>query len=106
MTKTEIAERIVMETLLSREDLVTTVNEFMESLKSAMINGENVYLRGFGTFHLQKRTEKTGRNILAKLQLFSQNTLYHLLNLLLSLKKKSEIQRSNISYTSGVAIVY
>ena len=66
MTKAEIAERIVMETKLSREDVVTTVNEFMESVKLAMINGENVYLRGFGTFHLQKRAEKTGRNILAK----------------------------------------
>jgi len=28
-----------------------------------MANGENVYLRGFGTFHLKKRKEKTGRNI-------------------------------------------
>jgi DNA-binding protein HU-beta len=66
MTKAEIAERIVMETQLSREDVVTTVNEFMESVKLAMINGENVYLRGFGTFHLQKRAKKTARNILAK----------------------------------------
>jgi DNA-binding protein HU-beta len=28
-----------------------------------MIKGENIYLRGFGTFLLKKRAEKTGRNI-------------------------------------------
>lgn len=41
----------------------------MESLKLAMIDSENVYLRGFGTFHQQKRVE-TGRNILAKTTIF------------------------------------
>ncbi len=39
------------------------VESFMESLKETMINGENVYLRGFGSFIIKERAEKTGRNI-------------------------------------------
>jgi DNA-binding protein HU-beta len=35
----------------------------MESIKTSMTNGDNVYLRGFGTFLLKNRKEKTGRNI-------------------------------------------
>ena len=35
----------------------------MDTIKSNMIKGENIYLRGFGTFLLKKRAEKTGRNI-------------------------------------------
>ena len=35
----------------------------MEEIKSSLNNGENVYLRGFGSFIVKKRAEKTGRNI-------------------------------------------
>jgi DNA-binding protein HU-beta len=35
----------------------------MEILKNSMIHGQNVYLRGFGSFIIKKRAEKTGRNI-------------------------------------------
>ena len=35
----------------------------METVKDTMVNGENVYLRGFGSFIIKKRAEKTGRNI-------------------------------------------
>jgi len=35
----------------------------METMKQSMVKGENIYLRGFGTFLLKKRAEKTGRNI-------------------------------------------
>ena len=35
----------------------------MESVKRALEDGENVYLRGFGTFQLKQRAEKTARNI-------------------------------------------
>jgi DNA-binding protein HU-beta len=36
----------------------------METMKKCMTNGENIYLRGFGTFLLKKRAVKKGRNIL------------------------------------------
>jgi DNA-binding protein HU-beta len=39
------------------------VEAFMKSVKNSMVNGENVYLRGFGSFIVKKRAEKTGRNI-------------------------------------------
>ena len=35
----------------------------METVKDTMISGENVYLRGFGSFIIKERAEKTGRNI-------------------------------------------
>ncbi|MBQ6571565.1 MAG: integration host factor subunit beta, partial [Alistipes sp.] len=36
---------------------------FMESVKGSLENGENVYLRGFGSFIVKKRAEKVARNI-------------------------------------------
>jgi DNA-binding protein HU-beta len=35
----------------------------MDSIKNSMTTGQNVYLRGFGSFIIKKRAEKTGRNI-------------------------------------------
>jgi len=35
----------------------------METVKDTMADGENVYLRGFGSFIVKRRAEKTGRNI-------------------------------------------
>jgi DNA-binding protein HU-beta len=35
----------------------------MVSIKNALSGGKNVYLRGFGSFIVKKRAEKTGRNI-------------------------------------------
>ena len=35
----------------------------MENIKSSMINGEEVFLRGFGSFIIKHRAEKTARNI-------------------------------------------
>jgi len=40
-----------------------TIETFMQSVIDAMESGENVYLRGFGSFIVKKRAEKTGRNI-------------------------------------------
>ncbi|MCX6250166.1 MAG: HU family DNA-binding protein [Bacteroidetes bacterium] len=43
---------------------IRTIDNFkLVTIKSSMIKGENIYLRGFGTFLLKKRAEKTGRNI-------------------------------------------
>jgi DNA-binding protein HU-beta len=40
-----------------------TVEAFMDAIKKSMAEGDNVYLRGFGSFIVKKRAEKTGRNI-------------------------------------------
>ena len=42
---------------------MTIVEELMTVIKGSLTEGENVYLRGFGSFIVRKRAEKTGRNI-------------------------------------------
>ena len=43
--------------------VLTIVEEIMTVIKDSLTEGENVYLRGFGSFIVRKRAEKTGRNI-------------------------------------------
>jgi DNA-binding protein HU-beta len=63
MTKAEIVNEIANKTGIEKVSVQATVEAFMEAIKNAMTNGENVYLRGFGSFTIKKRAEKTGRNI-------------------------------------------
>ncbi len=63
MTKAEIVTEIVNQTGIDKVSVQGVVESFMETLKQSMVKGENIYLRGFGTFLLKKRAEKTGRNI-------------------------------------------
>ena len=63
MTKADIVAQIATETGLERTEVLKTVETFMTTVKSSMANGENVYLRGFGSFIVKERAEKTGRNI-------------------------------------------
>ena len=63
MTKAEIIAEIVNKTGIEKVAVQATVEAFMDSLKNSMISGQNVYLRGFGSFIIKKRAEKTGRNI-------------------------------------------
>ncbi|MBQ5815521.1 MAG: integration host factor subunit beta, partial [Flavobacteriales bacterium] len=44
----------------------TVVEAFMQEVKNALEEGNNVYLRGFGSFIIKHRAEKTGRNISKK----------------------------------------
>ena len=63
MTKAEIVADIANKTGIEKVAVQATVEAFMETLKSSMNHGQNVYLRGFGSFIIKKRAEKTGRNI-------------------------------------------
>jgi DNA-binding protein HU-beta len=63
MTKAEIVADIANKTGIEKVAVQATVEAFMETLKNSMISGQNVYLRGFGSFIIKKRAEKTGRNI-------------------------------------------
>lgn len=63
MTKAEIVASIAEETGLDRAEVLKTVEAFMETVKSSMTKGNNVYLRGFGSFTIKTRAKKTGRNI-------------------------------------------
>ncbi len=63
MTKAEIVADISNKTGIEKVTVQHTVEAFMEAVKKSMVNGENVYLRGFGSFVIKERAEKTGRNI-------------------------------------------
>lgn len=63
MTKAEIVTEIANKTGVEKVAVQAVVESFMETVKDTMINGENVYLRGFGSFIIKRRAEKTGRNI-------------------------------------------
>lgn len=63
MTKAEIVSEISRTTGLEKGAVLDTVEKFMEVVKETMANGENIYLRGFGSFVVKTRKEKTARNI-------------------------------------------
>ena len=63
MTKADIVANIAEDTGLERVEVLKAVESFMNSVKSSLVNGDNVYLRGFGSFIVKERAEKTGRNI-------------------------------------------
>ncbi len=63
MTKAEIVTEIANKTGIEKVAVQATVESFMDAVKGAMISGDNVYLRGFGSFTIKKRAQKTGRNI-------------------------------------------
>lgn len=66
MTKAEIVAEIAQKTGIEKVAIQATVEEFMNVVKESLSNDENVYLRGFGSFIVKKRAEKTGRNITKK----------------------------------------
>jgi DNA-binding protein HU-beta len=64
MTKADIISNIVENTGLPKKDVAATVEAFMKEIRICMAeNKENVYLRGFGTFIIKHRAQKTARNI-------------------------------------------
>ena len=63
MTKADIINQIAESTGIAKKDVSATVEAFMESIKNSMLNKDNVYLRGFGSFVVKHRAEKTARNI-------------------------------------------
>ena len=67
MTKAEIISEIAEKTGLEKADVTTAVEAFFTVVKDSMIDGNNIYVRGFGSFVNKKRARKVARNI-------SQNT--------------------------------
>ncbi|MDE7149451.1 MAG: integration host factor subunit beta [Bacteroidales bacterium] len=63
MTKAEVVSEIAAKTGLEKTVVLATVETFMDVVKDNMISGQNVYLRGFGSFIIKTRAKKTGRNI-------------------------------------------
>mgnify|MGYP000412455216 FL=1 len=63
MTKADIVNRVAEKTGMEKADVQAVVEGMMREVKASMESGDNVYLRGFGSFILKKRAKKTGRNI-------------------------------------------
>jgi DNA-binding protein HU-beta len=63
MTKADLVSIISDKLGIEKGDVQATVETFMEEVKTSLEAGDNVYLRGFGSFIIKTRAEKTGRNI-------------------------------------------
>ena len=66
MKKLDIVNKISRDCNLDKKFVAIVVENFMTEIKDSLINGQNIYLRGFGTFRLKKRAKKTARNIAKK----------------------------------------
>ncbi len=63
MTKAELVAEVSSKTGIEKVAVQETVEAMMKVVKNSLVNKENVYLRGFGSFIVKKRAQKTGRNI-------------------------------------------
>jgi len=63
MTKADIVNEISKNTGIEKVTVQKTVEALMETVSDSLVDGENVYLRGFGSFIIKERAEKTARNI-------------------------------------------
>ena len=63
MTKAEIVSIISKKIGIEKVDVQLVVESLMNEITSSLQDGENVYLRGFGSFIVKRRAEKTARNI-------------------------------------------
>ena len=63
MTKFEIVKEVSRNTGIEATTVQAVVEGFMEAEKGSMSKGQNIYLRGFGTFEVKTRAAKTARNI-------------------------------------------
>jgi DNA-binding protein HU-beta len=63
VTKAEVITQIADQTGIDKADVQITIEAFFGVVKSSMANGENIYVRGFGSFVNKKRAKKVARNI-------------------------------------------
>lgn len=63
MTKDNIAAEISNKTGLEKKDVKAVLGALFSTITKSVINGEPVYIRGFGAFERKHRAEKTARNI-------------------------------------------
>lgn len=63
MTKVELTQEISDKTGIDKRTVLTIVESLMTELKESLAQGEEVYLRGFGSFIIKRRATKTARNI-------------------------------------------
>jgi len=63
MRKADLVNKIADETGVDKVDVLVTLEQFFTEIKGTLASGENVYVRGFGSFIVKKRAKKIGRHI-------------------------------------------
>ena len=63
MTKIELVKKVAEKTGIDQPTALAAVEGFIDTLKESIIEKENVYIRGWGTWTLKHRAKKTARNI-------------------------------------------
>jgi DNA-binding protein HU-beta len=63
VTKAEVITEIAEKTGIDKADIAQAVESFISVVKNSMAEGENIYIRGFGSFVNKKRAKKVARNI-------------------------------------------
>lgn len=63
MTKADVIAEIAEKTGIDKADVSSTLEHFFTVVKNSLTNGENIYVRGFGSFVNKKRAKKVARNI-------------------------------------------
>jgi len=63
MRKADLVTAIADKTGVAKVDVLVTLESFFKEVKESLADGENVYIRGFGSFVIKKRAKKVGRHI-------------------------------------------
>jgi DNA-binding protein HU-beta len=63
MRKSDLINKIADKTGIPKVDVLVTLETMFKEVKQSLINGEHIYIRGFGSFITKKRAAKIGRNI-------------------------------------------
>ena len=63
MRKADLVAAISDKTGVPKVDVLVTLEMFFKEVKNSLADGENVYIRGFGSFIIKKRAKKIGRHI-------------------------------------------
>ena len=63
MRKADLVAAISEKTGVPKVDVLVTLETFFKEVKNSLADGENVYVRGFGSFIVKKRAKKIGRHI-------------------------------------------
>src|SRR4249920_3237839 len=63
MRKSDLIHQISEKTGIPKVDVLVTLETMFKEVKKSLSEGENIYIRGFGSFITKKRAAKIGRNI-------------------------------------------
>lgn len=63
MRKADLVAAIAEKTGVAKVDVLVTLESFFKEVKTSLASGENVYIRGFGSFIIKRRAKKIGRHI-------------------------------------------